>query len=413
MKSVSTTRTIKVLDFINTAASAKQLLLYRVGAVNQQAGFENWIACGPGPDVESLRKAGIPVAVIDSPRGISLKYLSPKATIVSFVRLIRFIRKHRFCMVHTHGPVQGAIGRIAAWLARVPVIVHTEHGSIYHENQHPVARRFYMWIEGLLALITDHLLFVAAAEHRYAIDHGLTGRASARVIGDGINLADFTRERNQKRRPDGNPNTVIIAVARLDPVKNVPMLLRAVDRLRRTHPDFECRILGDGICRADLVRFVQERDLGSHVRFLGHQDDVADQLAASDIAVLTSVKEGLPRGLMEPMAIGLPVVATDVKGNCEVVVDGECGFLVPLDDDDALARKLALLIDDPVLRARVGEKGKRRARQYYDEAEVIRRSLRMYRELLSVNPRTMTELSGDRTTSYPVSISAIPEVEEQ
>ncbi len=121
------------------------------------------------------------------------------------------------------------------------------------------------------------------------------------------------------------------------------------------------------------------------MRFLGYHDDVPGVLAQAGIAVLTSIKEGLPRGLMEPMAMGLPVVATDVKGNRQVVVEGKCGFLVPLDDHVTLAQRLTLLIDDLDLRRRMGQDAYQRARENFDERNVIHNLLNIYREACSLS----------------------------
>ena len=206
-------------------------------------------------------------------------------------------------------------------------------------------------------------------------------------MGNGIDLSHFDRRKTDEAKNDeprgsqtARRQTIIVSVTRLDPIKNVGMLLRAADELRGYRSDWEIRIVGNGLCRSELERFVASRGLAPSVRFLGYRDDVPDVLAQADIAVLTSVKEGLPRGLMEPMAMGLPVVATDVKGNRQVVVEGLCGFLVPLDDHVALAQRLMLLIDDLDLRRRMGRKAYQRARESFDERNVIRSLLNIYRE---------------------------------
>ncbi len=390
---MTTPSRVKILDVINTAASAKEILLYRVEAANRYPHFENWIVCGPGAHVEVLRAHGIPVQVIDSPRGISLAYVSPLATLRAFFKLLRFIRCERFSIVHTHGTVQGVIGRLAAWLARVPVIVHVEHGQIYHENQSPWERRMYELIDWFMAHFTDHLLFENPYEQRYAIQHGLTGRARIHFVGSGINLNDFDGRRRAGSR--ARDKCIIANVARMDPIKNQMMLLRAIDRLRQTQTNFELWILGDGICRPELERFAAQRKLEGYVRFFGYRDDVPDLLSQADIGVLTSIKEGIPRGVMEPMAMRLPVVATDVKGNRDVILDGITGFLVPLHDEVALAGKLALLIQDPELRLRMGEASRRRIEENFDERDMIRRILGVYLDLYPA-PEREPAVTGTR-----------------
>jgi glycosyltransferase involved in cell wall biosynthesis len=375
---------VKILDVINTAASAKEILLYRVEAANRYPHFENWIVCGPGPHVEVLRAHGIPVEVIDSPRGISLRHVSPVSAMLAFLRLVRFIRRRGFSIVHTHGTVQGVIGRLAAWLARAPVVVHVEHGQIFHEHQRPLERRLYEAIDRFMALFTDHLLFENTYEQRYAIQHGLTGKAKIHFVGSGINLKDFDGRRSRVDEHLAGGKCLIVNVARMDPIKNQIMLLRAIDLLRRTHAAFELWILGDGICRPELEQFVAGRGLQEHVRFFGYRDDVPHLLSQADIGVLTSIKEGIPRGVMEPMAMCLPVVATGVKGNRDVVLDGKTGFLVPLDDDVALAGKLALLMENRDLRLRMGEASRQRIQEHFDERDMIRRILDVYLDLYPI-----------------------------
>jgi len=378
---------IKVLDIINTAASARELLLNRVRAINGDPRFENWVVCGPGRHTDALVKAGIRVHVIDSPPGVSLRYVSPSRTLSALIRLFLLIRREQFSIVHTHASVQGVIGRLAAWMAGVPVIIHTEHGSIFFDGQKTAATNLYMGMERFMARFTDHLLYQNPYELEYARLHNLTAKAKVHFVGNGIDLTHFDRRKTDEAKNDeprgsqtARRQTIIVSVTRLDPIKNVGMLLRAADELRGYRSDWEIRIVGDGLCRSELERFVASRGLAPSVRFLGYRDDVPDVLAQADIAVLTSVKEGLPRGLMEPMAMGLPVVATDVKGNRQVVVEGLCGFLVPLDDHVALAQRLMLLIDDLDLRRRMGRKAYQRARESFDERNVIRSLLNIYRE---------------------------------
>ncbi len=132
---------IKVLDIINTAASARELLLNRVRAINGDPNFENWVVCGPGRHTEVLARAGIHVHVVDSPPGVSLRYASPSRTLSALIRLFLLIRRERFSIVYTHASVQGVVGRLAARMAGVPVIIHTEHGSIFFDGQSTAATR--------------------------------------------------------------------------------------------------------------------------------------------------------------------------------------------------------------------------------------------------------------------------------
>ena len=140
--------------------------------------------------------------------------------------------------------------------------------------------------------------------------------------------------------------------------------------------------MGEGPYRARYEAEVRRQGLADTVQFLGYRYDIPELTAAADVAVLTSVKEGIPRALMEAMAVGVPVVATDVKGSREVVVNGETGFLVPLEDDQALAERLTLLLESPALRRDMGARGVEHARRHFDEEHVVERLVGIYRNAL-------------------------------
>ena len=153
-------------------------------------------------------------------------------------------------------------------------------------------------------------------------------------------------------------------------------------RLRQiTQESFVCLCAGQGHLREQLERRVNRLGLTDWVRFLGFHDDVPKLLAASDIMVLPSEKEGIPRSIMEAMAARLPVVAADVRGTREVVISGETGYLSRWGDADTMAGHLARLLEDPSQRTRLGEAGRRRAEEVFDDRRVVQRMDTLYREL--------------------------------
>jgi glycosyltransferase involved in cell wall biosynthesis len=140
--------------------------------------------------------------------------------------------------------------------------------------------------------------------------------------------------------------------------------------------------VGEGPDRARYEAELQRLGLADAVQFLGYRYDVPELTAAADVVVLTSIKEGIPRALMQAMAVGVPVVATNVKGSREVVADGRTGFLVPLDDDQALAERIGILLDAPTLRRQMGTCGVEHVRRHFDEEQVTRRLVEIYRDAL-------------------------------
>ncbi len=369
---VSPARPLRVVDVINLSTSADTLLRERVLAL-RAGGIDNRIVCMEGPRVETLRRRGIPVHTVPLPRG-----LDPLRLLASLLQTTLYLRRHRVDVVHTHCSVPGAVGRIAAWLAGVPVIVHTVHGFAFHERTPRFRRWLYVTAERLLGRITDTLLTQNHSDLELAERYGIGPRGRRHLIGNGIDLARF---RPEKRHGGPGQPLVLTCVARLEPVKNHRQLFEAARLLQERGRDFRLRLAGNGPLRAEYERACQALGLGERVEFLGYRDDVPALLAETDVAVLTSFKEGIPRAVLEAMAMGIPVVATRVTGTRETVRQGETGTLVEVGDASGLADALATLMADAGLRARMGARGRQVAEEQFDESRITRTLGKLYRTL--------------------------------
>ncbi len=379
---------LRILDIVNTDHAALNFLLFRAGWINAQTEFQNDIVCSSGPHLAQVQLAGGTVTAMDIPRG-----MSPREVARLLARLVRHMRTNAYTIVHTHNSVTGAVGRIAARIARVPVVIHTTHGFHFHEHMGAAERLPYVVAERVLARLCDMLLFQNREELEDMRRLDLRPRLGGYYVGNGINLEQF-RPRDPART---NPRPVILCVARLEPVKNHEMLFRALELLRpRLNPIVW--LVGEGPLAEAYRAELERRGLADAVQFLGYRYDIPALTAAADLSVLTSMKEGIPRALMQSMAVGVPVVATDVKGSREVVVDGETGFLVPLGDSQALADRLATLLGSAELRRQMGARGVAHVRQHFDEAQVVERLVGIYRRALKargisrVTPATATAL---------------------
>jgi glycosyltransferase involved in cell wall biosynthesis len=173
-------------------------------------------------------------------------------------------------------------------------------------------------------------------------------------------------------------------VGRLSPEKDQATLLRAVARVIRAEPSFRLEIAGDGPCRDDLHRLTGELSLAGTARFLGQVRDVPGLLARAGLFVLSSLSEGISLTLLEAMASGLPVVATRVGGNPEVVLDGQTGWLVPPADPDALAAALLELWGNPEAGRQRGAEGRCRVEQHFDVRGMVAAYEAMYRNVYTV-----------------------------
>lgn len=364
---------IKVVDIINLDSSAHTLLRERVRAM-RAAGIDNRIICAGGPCVAKLEAAGIPVHVVAMPRG-----LDPFRLARALAAITAYLRRHRVDVVHTHCSVPGAVGRVAAWLAGVPVIVHTVHGFHFHERSGWLARAPYVAAERACGLVTDTLLTQNRTDLEQAVLYGIGPRARRRRIGNGIDVGRFQPVRRPPR-PGAEP--VITCVARLEPVKNHGMLFDALRRLQDRGERFRVRLAGDGPLRAEYEARCRALGIAGRVEFLGYRDDMPALLADTDIAVLTSIKEGIPRAALEAMAMAVPVVATRVVGTREAVRDGETGLTVELGDDAALAEALARLLHDPGLCRTLGARGREVAVQEFDERPIVDALRTLYRSRL-------------------------------
>ena len=362
----------RILDIVNTDHAALNFLAYRVAWINRHSEFVNDIVCSPGPHLARLDVENTRVTPLDIPRDVS-----PASLAGLLGRLVSLMRAERYTIVHTHNSITGAVGRLAARLARVPLVIHTTHGFHFHENMSTLRRLPWVAAERWLSRFCDLLLCQNRQEVEEIRRLGIRPRQGVCHVGNAIDLSQF---RPRVRTPE-NERPVLLCVARLEPVKNHAMLFRAFGILRRRH-DAVLKLVGEGPSRERYERELAAAGLADAVEFLGYRYDVPELTAASDVAVLTSVKEGIPRALMQAAAVGVPVVATDVKGTREVVVNAQTGFLVPLGDAEALAERLGRLLDDAELRRQMGTRAAQYAREHFDEEQVVQRLLRVYRNAL-------------------------------
>ena len=283
----------------------------------------------------------------------------------ALLRLVRLLRRLRPLIVHSRNwPAIDAIP--AARVARVPLVVHGEHGREVAdpEGRNPRRKR----IRRALAPLVHHFVTVSADLRRWLIEDVRVPAAKVSAIHNGVDLSRFGRAgRLESRLRLDLPAEVPIVgtVGRLDPVKDQAGLIRAFAKVRSAHPEALLVVVGDGPCRAELEDVAAASGQGDHVRLLGNRDDVPTVMSALDVFVLPSIAEGISNTILEAMASGLPVVATRVGGNPELVEDGIGGALVPRQDPSALAAAIAGYVADPELRRRHGLASRQRATGHF------------------------------------------------
>ncbi|MGH2812805.1 MAG: glycosyltransferase [Actinomycetota bacterium] len=283
-------------------------------------------------------------------------------------RLEEILRDRRPRIVHTHMAKAGALGRTAARRTNVPVTVHTFHGHVLRGYFSEPVARFYLSIERRLARWTDALVAVSPAIREELLSLGIGKPDQWRVIPIGLELDRLLNglpPKREARSALGLPQEppLVAILGRLVPVKDHVTFLESAARVAARRPDVEFVVAGDGERRPDLERRAAGL-LGGRVHFLGWVRDVTSLYSAVDAVVLTSRNEGTPVALIEAGAAGLPVVATDVGGVRDVVVDGVTGYLAPPGDPAVIGSRLVALLDEPALGRSLGARARVLMRRY-------------------------------------------------
>jgi glycosyltransferase involved in cell wall biosynthesis len=290
--------------------------------------------------------------------------IAPWSDLLAVLRLRSYFRTHEVDVVHTHSSKAGLLGRVAAFLAGVPVVVHTAHGWSFNRTQTALRHRMFVTLERLSAPFADRLVMVAEGGRDEGLAQGIGRAGQYAIVRSGIDAAAFarpTRSRETVRRELGlEPEQLLVGtLACLKPQKGPLDFVRAAAAAHARCDRLRFVIAGDGELRDEVASLVRELGLEGVVHMLGWRRDVVDLLHAMDIFLLTSHFEGLPRAVLQAMAAGVPVVATDVDGTPEVVRDRHTGLLVGAQDPPAVAQSLLELAGDPVLRSALADRAKR------------------------------------------------------
>lgn len=323
------------------------------------AAWDARIVTGPelspeGDLFDEARRRGVPVEIIPGLR----RRIHPARDLQALAQLVRLFRRERPDVVHTHSSKAGLVGRLAARIAGVPVVVHTVHGWSFHEGMPPAVHALAVAVERLAARWTWPLVVVAEVDAEIGMAAGIGQPDQYVVIRSAVDVDRLRRAagaRAAARAAMGIPEGVPVAgtVTRLCRQKDPETLLRAARLAAELRPDTRLVVVGDGPLRGKAEQLLDELDLRGHVTLLGRRSDVDVILPGFDVFVLSSRWEGLPRVIVEAMATGVPVVSTDVGGIAEAVEDRVSGLLVPAGDHVALANALVQVLGDPGLSARL------------------------------------------------------------
>lgn len=288
--------------------------------------------------------------------------LSPLKDMAVVWALCRRFRRLRPDVVHTHTAKAGAVGRMAAWLARVPVRVHTFHGHVFSGYFSPAKTRVFVLMERLLARMSTRIIVLGERQKADILSLGIGREQQFVCMPLGLDLSRFLKaeeHRGELRAELGiSPETPVVGiVARLVPIKAHEDFLEAAKIVRTSIPEAVFLVVGDGPERARLESLASGMGLDGCVRFLGFRSGLPQVYAGLDVSVLCSHNEGMPVALIESLASGTPAVATDVGETRGIIQDGVSGFIVPVAVPQALAEGIVRVLRSPDARE-MGLKGR-------------------------------------------------------
>lgn len=313
--------------------------------------------------------------------------IHPLKDILALIKITKVLRKEAFDIVHTHSSKAGLLGRLAAKLAAVPIIIYAPHGHIFYGYFNPLLTKIFVAIEKLAARFTDKIITLSEKGKKEQIKFKIAPDEKFVGIHSGVrfdNFSSVSRDRKAKRKELTLPadSLLIGTVGRLVPIKGQRYLIEAMAYLKDAIPNLILLFVGNGPLQQDLEMQAQDLKISDQVRFLGLREDVPEILSILDLFVLPSINEGMGRALLEAMALAIPVVATDVGGTSDLVIDGKTGLLVRPQDPRALASAMLNLLNNKTLAKQLAEQGKRWVVPKFSSEEMVRKTDDLYQELL-------------------------------
>ncbi|MCC7103935.1 MAG: glycosyltransferase [Chloroflexi bacterium] len=376
---------LRAITRLNIGGPAIHAILLTRGLQNER--FRSILVSGQeapreGNMLDLARAHGVEPLVVEE-LGREVNLLDDFAALRRMYRVIRAERPH---IVHTHMAKAGTAARLAAWLARVPIVVHTYHGHVFHSYFSPAKTRVFLAIEQALGRVTDQIVAVGEKQRAELASSGVAPAGKIVTIPLGLEIEpmlEAERDRGSFKQELGldEDERLVGIVARLVPIKAHDVFLEAAAEVSRRVPKARFAIVGDGELRGRLEARAAELGLGDRAMFLGWRRDMRRVLADLDVVTLSSLNEGSPVAIIEAMAAARPVVVTDVGGVAEVVRGGESGLLVPPRNAPALAEGIVRLLQDPAEGERLGAAARCAVYPRYASTRLVQDVERLYRDL--------------------------------
>ena len=385
---------MKIIELCAIDATMKSLL----GELNveiKSQGHDLICVCSKGKNTKKLRDDGFNVINLNIDRMIN-----PLFNIVSLYNLYKLFKREEPDIVHVHTPIAAALGRIAAKKAKVPIIIYTAHGFYFHEGMSHIKYKIILYIEKYLAKhYTDFIFTQSEEDRKIALENNFIDNSRILTIGNGVdvwgkfNPKNIEKDKINELYKEFNLNKndkVITFIGRLVKEKGVINLLEAFNNINFN--DWKDGEKVKLIMVGDIAQ--NERDENTkkklekyrnnlNVIFAGYRDDINNILYLTDVFCLPSYREGMPRTIIEAMAMECAVVATDIRGSREEVVEGKTGFLVPVNSINTLKDKIKKLIRDEKLLKKMKIAGRKRAEKLFNEKEIVKKQIEIFKKLLN------------------------------
>ena len=374
MKQKERKRVLHVITRLDRGGSAENTLLTVAGS--DQSRFAITLAHGLTQGRRSDTEERAKSRGVDFIKIIPLvRDIVPPKDVLALFSLQRLMRKGGFQIVHTHTSKGGLLGRIAAYLAGVPIVVHTPHGHVFYGYYGAILSRVFIWLERWAARFTDRIIVLTAADAEDHVRFGIAAPEKFSVIHSGIDFSPFEKAGRQCRETrlalGLDPNGLVVGtLGRLTAIKGQDDLLRAFVRLQKQLENVWLLLVGDGEERGNLEHLAERLGVAERVVFAGWRDDIQALLRTMDIFAFPSLNEGMGKALVEAMYVGLPSVATAVGGVPELIEHGVEGLLVPARHPEKLASALEELARDEEKRQTFGAAARQRAQAYSVESMI-------------------------------------------
>ncbi len=336
---------------------------------------------------KNILESGIKLKNINIDRKIN-----PKNNIRSIYEMYRFFKEEKPEIVHVHTPVASVLGRIAAKLAKVPIVIYTAHGFYFHENMSKLKYRLFLNIEKFMGrYFTDYIFTQSIEDFETAIKYKFKNKDKILAIGNGVDVKNRFNPRNinkevkqslYKKLNIHEDNIVVTFIGRLVDEKGIMDLLKSYQYISKK---VKFIIVGDkfqGDRDTSINYEIDKYKKNENIKFVGRISNVEDILSITDIFCLPSYREGMPRSIIEAMSMKCAIVATNIRGSREEVVDGETGFLVNLKSPSEIAEKIDILSSNSNLLESMKQKSRERALSLYDEEIVVKKQIDIFKNLL-------------------------------